>query len=928
MQSSSCLSFDFAVAFLVTAFALLSSSAHSSLGCIEEERQALVNIKESFKDSSSRLSSWKGSDCCQWKGVGCSNISGHVIKLDLRNPCSPPVYQRYSPPDCPFYENVLEAQHVHHSILQLKYLTFLDLSGNRFPNSSIPMFIQSLEHLQTLSLSDSLFSGRIPHVLGNLTKLNYLDLGLSSHLFVDDSDWISKLSSLQYLDLSHVNLGKAENLFQVLSMLPSLSEIHLAKCRLNELFPHQLARAINFSRAQILSLAENELEDRMLDAFQNLTSVTYIDLSDNNLISTPFWLSSCTKLNTLMLNNNAFFGSFPPLQNMSSLTVLHLSNNNFDSVPSWLAMLKGLAVLDLEGNNLSHIQGSLASILGNCCHLQELYMSGNKIQGDALGDSIPSGCISYDLERLYMSYNELDRFPEWLKQFVNLQYLDLSENHINGSIPRTIGQLKKLVSLYLQSNKLSRNIPYSLVQLQNLQNLDINQNHLEGFIADIRLPKSLLYLNLTNNHITGSLPQDIDDRLPNLTHLLLGNNLITGSIPNSLCNLDLYHIELSENMLSGEIPNCWTASQTQLTAINLASNKLSGVIPSSFGNLLGLNWFHLNNNTLHGSFPSSLRNLKNLLILDIGENLMSGILPSWIGNTFSSLQILILRQNKFSGTIPSELCQLSALQILDLSNNNLTGSIPHCIGNLTGMILGKNSVSQSSKNVTDKLKVENLEWYEQQVRQVLKGRELDYTRIVKLLCNMDLSNNNLSGSIPEGITLLSALHGLNLSHNHLSGQIPKKIGEMKSLESLDLSHNQLSGTISDSISSLTSLSHLNLSCNNLSGPIPKGTQLTTLGDDFIYAGNPFLCGPPLPNECFLDDSQHGHEVEEQNEDGNEDKLEKIWFYFVIATGYAIGFWAVIGSLFMSRSWRHAHCQCIDEMVRRIKSLQCSWQGLR
>jgi len=87
MQSSTYLSF----AILLIAFELLSStsSCYFSLDCNEEERQALVNMKESFKDPSSRLSSEEGSDCCQWKGVDCNNVTGHVVKLDLTNPCYP-----------------------------------------------------------------------------------------------------------------------------------------------------------------------------------------------------------------------------------------------------------------------------------------------------------------------------------------------------------------------------------------------------------------------------------------------------------------------------------------------------------------------------------------------------------------------------------------------------------------------------------------------------------------------------------------------------------------------------------------------------------------------------------------------------------------------------------------------------------------------
>ena len=88
----------------------------------------------------------------------------------------------------------------------------------------------------------------------------------------------------------------------------------------------------------------------------------------------------------------------------------------------------------------------------------------------------------------------------------------------------------------------------------------------------------------------------------------------------------------------------------------------------------------------------------------------------------------------------------------------------------------------------------------------------------------------------------------------MSGKIPRKIGELESLESLDLSVNELLGMIPDSMSSITKLSYLNLSYN-FSGKIPKGNQLQTLGDPYIYAGNPLLCGATLLNKC-LDDEPH------------------------------------------------------------------------
>lgn len=150
------------------------------------------------------------------------------------------------------------------------------------------------------------------------------------------------------------------------------------------------------------------------------------------------------------------------------------------------------------------------------------------------------------------------------------------------------------------------------------------------------------------------------------------------------------------------------------------------------------------------------------------------------------------------------------------------------------------------------------------------------------------------------------MQSLNLSHNHLSGEIPTTIGDIKSLESLDLSHDQFSGLIPHTMSSLTFLSDINLSYNNLSGPIPQGNQFLISNDPFIYVGNKLLCGAPFSNHCDED---------KRDEGDKHDKVEKLWF--LVALGFATGFWALIGFLLLNKGWRHAYFRCIDDAMLKI-----------
>jgi Leucine-rich repeat (LRR) protein len=69
-----------------------------------------------------------------------------------------------------------------------------------------------------------------------------------------------------------------------------------------------------------------------------------------------------------------------------------------------------------------------------------------------------------------------------------------------------------------------------------------------------------------------------------------------------------------------------------------------------------------------------------------------------------------------------------------------------------------------------------------------KGDLEDTTSVIKL----DLSDNNLSGTIPKEIGDMTALQTLNLDNSHLNGSIPVEINNLNSLQTLELSNNKLS----------------------------------------------------------------------------------------------------------------------------------------
>ncbi|GMP23820.1 hypothetical protein CsSME_00001289 [Camellia sinensis var. sinensis] len=182
-------------------------NGNSSIVCSKTEKQALLKFKQDLKDPSNRLSSWAGDDCCQWSGVVCDNFTGHVHEIHLDNA------------DCNYNGNYpeYEACWLYHqlggkinpSLLDLKHLRHLDLSGNYFGGIRIPSFIGSIGSLRYLNLSNAGFNGAIPHQLGNLTMMRCLDLSGNYFGGIRIPSFIGSIGSLRYLDLSYAGFSKA-----------------------------------------------------------------------------------------------------------------------------------------------------------------------------------------------------------------------------------------------------------------------------------------------------------------------------------------------------------------------------------------------------------------------------------------------------------------------------------------------------------------------------------------------------------------------------------------------------------------------------------------------------------------------------------------------------------------------------------------------
>ncbi|PRQ60941.1 putative leucine-rich repeat-containing, plant-type, leucine-rich repeat domain, L [Rosa chinensis] len=219
--------------------------------CLESERHALLQFKQGLVDESSALDSWKSEkDCCKWRGIACNNQTGHVITLDLS----------YS-----YYHSIKRRGEISPSLLELRYLNYLDLSYNDFGGMIIPKFIGSLSQLKELKLADANFSGPIPPQLGNLSNCTLLIFTITKLRIA----FFRELYRIMMVDLGNNNLsGKIPTWID--QSLKNLVILRLRSNEFNGIIPFSLC---SLAAIHVLDLSHNSISGGLPHCFNNITSL-------------------------------------------------------------------------------------------------------------------------------------------------------------------------------------------------------------------------------------------------------------------------------------------------------------------------------------------------------------------------------------------------------------------------------------------------------------------------------------------------------------------------------------------------------------------------------------------------------------------------------------------------------------------------------
>ncbi len=677
---------------------------------------------------------------------------------------------------------------------------------------------------------------------------------------------------------------------QTINGVEHVTEIYLYNNNLSGQLPTEIG---NLTKLTYLSLSGNQLTGSIPTEIGNLTELTYLSLSGNQLTgSIPTEIGNLTNLITLSFSGNQLSGLVPDLTSLTALKGLYIYNNNFQFVDfenqfvtlqniiqnnnGWFSYIP-MNKIDTEdgydiviGNNYTF---TMSPVSGTGVTYQ-WYKNDDPIQG-ATG-------LTYSITNAQLS--DAANYTCKASSAI-ITDLTIDRNLIHIYAPCLQSDKDALIALYNATNGanwtnndnwLNNNPVYTWYGVEMAGNrvigIDLSEwgqgNNLIGTlppeIGDLTELKKLdLSFNTPNYSVGGDLHGNIPSEIGNLTkleELNLDFTNFTGNIPPELGNcVALKDLDIWDSDLSGNIPT-ELGNLVNLEGMTLEDNNLTGDIPPSFANCTKMKSFWLNGNQLSGDVSNLFVNMPDLYYVSLGA--------------FWDIQHQAITGNiDFSNNpnIHGIWIEDTDISTIDLRNGNNQIMINSYFRadqnpNLTCIFVDDANYSTQNWTYIDA----NTHFVETQAE--CDAFTSERNALIALYNATDGTNwnrnDNWNTSQPlsswEGVTT-QTINGVEhvtkiyLSNNNLSGQLPDEIGDLTELKILYLDNNNLTGTIPITCNQLDKLERFYIYSNHLSDTLPDLTGMDVI-KYFHISNNDFDFDDLEPNLYAIKD----HVVNDNN----------------------------------------------------------------
>lgn len=224
------------------------------------------------------------------------------------------------------------------------------------------------------------------------------------------------------------------------------------------------------------------------------------------------------------------------------------------------------------------------------------------------------------IQRLVLKFNRVKSVDAAFQFYGELQYVDLSHNHLVSIKSRSFEAQKKLVEFHLNHNRMSQITNKTFEGLKQLKVLSLRGNFLEDLPDRMFTPLNLLEeLDLGQNRIS-RIDSAAFAGLPNLRVLYLDDNMLkvvpTPTFPH-LASLAELHVGLNS---FNSLPDDAFKGLTKLSILDISDASLLNITDNAFRGLGTLRKLVLTGNRLTTIPTKPLSILTRVEELSIGQN--------------------------------------------------------------------------------------------------------------------------------------------------------------------------------------------------------------------------------------------------------------------------------------------------------------------